>query len=188
MGQVKPLRRPPTIGGVPVAEVFDRHHADVYRYLARRVPADVAEDLASETFVQAVARGETFDPERGVLRGWIFGIASNLLSRHHREEVRAYRAWARTGVDPLVTAGDETDRAIDRVHSQSRRPALVTALADLSDGDRDVLLLVAHAGLTYAEVAQALDLPVGTVRSRLNRARRIVRAALDDTKGSHDDH
>ena len=66
--------------------------------------------------------------------------------------------------------------------------ALVTALADLSDGDRDVLLLVAHAGLTYAEVAQALDLPVGTVRSRLNRARRIVRAALDDTKGTHDDH
>ena len=170
MGQVKALRRSPSIGGVPIDEVFDRHHADVYRYLARRVPADVAEDLASETFVQAVTRGHTFDPERGALREWIFGIASNLLSRHHREEVRAYRAWARTGVDPLVTAGDETDRAIDRVDSQSRGPALVTALADLSDGDRDVLLLVAHAGLTYAEVAQALDLPVGTVRSRLNRA------------------
>ncbi|MHA7126181.1 RNA polymerase sigma factor [Janibacter indicus] len=88
----------------------------------------------------------------------------------------------------MSRSGDETDRAIDRVDSQSRGPALVTALADLSDGDRDVLLLVAHAGLTYAEVAQALDLPVGTVRSRLNRARRIVRAALDDTKGSHDDH
>ena len=103
MGQVTALRQPPNIGGVPAAEVFDRHHADVYRYLARRVPADIADDLASETFVQAVTRAYTFDPERGVLRGWIFGIASNLLSRHHREEVRAYRAWARTGVDPLTT-------------------------------------------------------------------------------------
>ena len=58
----------------------------------------------------------------------------------------------------------------------------------LRDEERDVLLLVAHAQMSYGEVAQALDLPVGTVRSRLNRARRIVRAALDDTKGSHDDH
>lgn len=172
MGQVTALRQPPNIGGVPAAEVFDRHHADVYRYLARRVPADIADDLASETFVQAVTRAYTFDPERGVLRGWIFGIASNLLSRHHRDEVRAYRAWARTGADPHVTGADETDRVIDRVDSQSRQPALAAA----------------HAELTYAEVALALDLPVGTVRSRLNRARRIVRVALDDTRGTHDDH
>lgn len=180
MGGVRTLRRPvEAIGGVPVAEVFDRHYADVYRYLARRVAAPVAEDLASETFVQAVTKGETFDPERGVLRGWIFGIATHLLSRHHRDEERAYRAYARTGVDPVTGFEDETDRVIDRVDSQSRRGALVTALADLSAGDRDVLLLVAHAGLSYGEVAQALDLPVGTVRSRLHRARRAVRAALE---------
>lgn len=187
MGQVRPLDSA-TIGGVPIAEVFDRHHADVYRYLARRVPAPVAEDLASETFVQAVSRAHTFDPDRGVVRGWIFGIASHLLARHHRDEVRAYRAWARTGIDPLTDAGAETDRAIARVDSQSRTGALVTALADLADGDRDVLLLVAHAELTYGEVAQALDLPVGTVRSRLHRARRAVRAALesdDERKGTN---
>ena len=164
MGQVRALRRPPSIGGVPIDEVFDRHHADVYRYLARRVPVDVAEDLASETFVQAVARGHTFDPERGVLRGWIFGIASNLLSRHHREEVRAYRAGARTGVDPLASPDDETDRAIDRVDSQSSRPALVTALADLADGDRDVLLLVAHAepGKPYPSDGVTFERSAGT--------------------------
>ena len=56
MGQVTTLRQPPNIVGVPAAEVFDRHHADVYRYLARRVPADIADDLASETFVRALER------------------------------------------------------------------------------------------------------------------------------------
>lgn len=187
MGRVRELEPPVAIAGVPLAEVFDRHYADVYRYLARRVPVAVAEDLASETFVQAATRAATFDPGRGVLRGWIFGIATHLLSRHYREEERAYRAYARTGVDPVTDAGAETDRAIDRVDSQSHRPALLTALADLSEGDRDVLLLIAHAQLSYAEVAQALDLPVGTVRSRLNRARRSVRAALesDQSKGTN---
>lgn len=86
-------------------------------------------------------------------------IASNLLPRHHRDEERAYRAYARTGIDPLTDAGHETERAIARVDSRSRRAALVGALADLSAGDRDVLLLVAHAELTYAEIADALDLP-----------------------------
>lgn len=180
MGQVRVMDPPVEIGGVPLAEVFDRNYADVDRYLARRVPTAVAEDLASEVFVQAAPRAHTFDPDRGVLRGWIFGIATHQLSRHYREEERAYRAYARTGVDPVTDAGAETDRAIDRVDSQSHRPVLLTALADLADGDRDVLLLVAHAQLTYAEVAHALDLPVGTVRSRLNRARRLVRAALEN--------
>lgn len=178
MGRVRTLDAP-TIGGVAIADVFERNYADVYRYLARRVPADVAEDIVSETFVQAVSRAETFDAERGVVRGWIFGIASHLLSRHHRDEERAYRAYARTGIDPVTDAGAEADRVIDRVDSQSQHVALVSALADLSSGDRDVLLLVAHAELTYGEVAQALDLPVGTVRSRLHRARRAVRSALE---------
>lgn len=187
MGRVRTVDPPVEIAGVPLAEVFDRNYADVYRYLARRVPVTVAEDLASEVFVQAASRAKTFDPERGGLRGWIFGIATHQLSRHYREEERAYRAYARTGVDPVTDAGAETDRAIERVDSQSHRPALLTALADLSDGDRDVLLLIAHAQLSYAEVAQALEIPVGTVRSRLNRARRSVRTALenDQTKGTN---
>ena len=102
MGQVKTLRPPPTIGGVSIDEVFDRHHADVYRYLARRVPADVAEDLASETFVRALEHGDRFDPTKGGHRAWLFGIATNLLAKHRRSEVRGYRAHARLGADPLV--------------------------------------------------------------------------------------
>lgn len=171
------------VGDATLEEVFDRHYPEVYRYLARRVPAAVAEDLASETFVQVVARRSGFDPERGVIRGWVFGIATHLLSHHYRDEERAYRAYARTGADPVL-GGDPVDRAVERVDAQSSRSALVSALADLAPRDRDVLLLVAHAELTYAEVAQALDIPVGTVRSHLNRARKSVRAALESTEQS----
>lgn len=121
MGRVRTVDPPVEIAGVALAEVFDRNYADVYRYLARRVPAAVAEDLASEVFVQAAIRAKSFDPERGGLRGWIFGIATHQLSHHYREEERAYRAYARTGVDPVTDAGAETDRAIDRVDSQSHR-------------------------------------------------------------------
>ena len=91
--------------------------------------------------------------------------------------MRALRALARTGHDPLAASWSEswaehTDSRID-----AQRP-LATALAALTAGDRHVLLLVAWADLTYQEVAEALDIPVGTVRSRLNRARRKVRTAL----------
>lgn len=98
--------------------------------------------------------------------------------------MRAYRAWARTGVDP-VTTGDETEHVDARVDAGRRASGLPSALASMTDGDRDVLLLVALAELSYPEVAQALDIPVGTVRSRLHRARRDLRAALstDDPKG-----
>ncbi len=176
---------PPLALGVdPLAAVFERHYAEVYRYLARRVPRAVAEDLASETFAQAAARPGGFDPARGSARAWVFGIATHLLSRHHRDEVRAYRAWARTGVDP-VTTGDETEHVDARVDAGRRASGLPSALASMTDGDRDVLLLVALAELSYPEVAQALDIPVGTVRSRLHRARRDLRTALstDDPKG-----
>lgn len=128
---MRPARRtrPALVGGIPLEDVFERHYPDVYRYLARRVPAAVAEDLASETFVQVAARSHTYDPAKGVLRAWIFGIASNLLA--------------------------------GRVDSQALRRALVEALADLSDADRDVLLLVVLADLSPSEVATALDLPAG---------------------------
>lgn len=129
MAKVKVLPRPGRmVSGEPLEEVFDRHYADVYRYLARRVPVAVAEDLASETFAQVAAKGNPFDPRRGVLRGWIFGIASNLLSRHHRDEERAYRAYARTaewGDGPgsalrSLTFATRPDRAGGRQHRAVR--------------------------------------------------------------------
>lgn len=160
-------------------DAFDRHYRDIYGYLARRIDMHTAEDLASETFARALESRSRFDPTKGGERAWLFGIATNLLSKHRRSEVRGYRACARLGADPL-RQGRDVEELVERVDAQARGRALAGALADLRAEERDVLLLVAHADMTYGEVAQTLDLPVGTVRSRLHRARTAVRAALSD--------
>jgi RNA polymerase sigma-70 factor (ECF subfamily) len=98
------------------------------------------------------------------------------MRRHRRDEVRGYRAMAR--LEPAETVANHDDRVVGRVNAERLRGALAAALAGLSAGDRDVLLLIALAGLTYEQVADALDISYGTVCSRLNRARRKVRAAL----------
>ena len=159
------------------AEVYNRHAAVIHRYLLRRLGAEVAEDLTADTFTAAFRSRSRFDAtQAATARPWLYGIASNLAARHRRHEVRGLRALARTGIDPV--AHSWVEQADQRLVAQASNRPLAQALADLSAGDRDVLLLVAWADLTYAEVAQALQLPVGTVRSRLNRARRKVRAAL----------
>jgi RNA polymerase sigma factor (sigma-70 family) len=89
--------------------------------------------------------------------------------------VRFLRAIARTGIDPAAEPVDQ--RATDRVAAEATRRGLAAALADLPAGDRDVLLLTA-SGFGYAQTAQALSIPIGTVSSRLARARRKVREAL----------
>lgn len=88
------------------------------------------------------------------------------------------RAFARTGHDPVLEG--HADLVAEQVSARALHRELAAALAQLSSGDRDVLLLVAWAYLSYEEVAAALRIPVGTVRSRLNRARRRTKAALGD--------
>lgn len=146
-------------------ELFELHFDAIYGYLARRVGPDLARDLASETFTRALAARKRFDPVRGEPRAWLHGIAHNLLRRHYRDEERRLRALARLGVREEGGPAEE--------------PRLAEALGRLSPEERDVLLLFAWADLAYAEIAAALELPVGTVRSRLHRARAHVRAALD---------
>ncbi len=102
----------------------------------------------------------------------------HVTSRHRQAEVRLYRALARVGVDPAVES--PADEVVARVAATGQRRALAAALARLKAADRDTLLLVDWAELTYDQAALALDVPVGTVRSRLNRARRKIREALDD--------
>lgn len=105
----------------------------------------------------------------------MFGIAAKLIGRHRREEVRALRLLARSGHDPVAETW--TDSADDRVVAQAASRPLARALARLTEGDLHALLLAAWADFTYQEIAEALDIPVGTVRSRLHRARRKMRAA-----------
>jgi RNA polymerase sigma-70 factor (ECF subfamily) len=166
------------------AAVYDRYFTEIYRYVAGRVGPDVADDLAAETFADAFRKRAEFRPARGALRPWLYGIATNLVARHRRVEARRLSALSRaassTADGPAADAGDLQDRAAARVSAQQLRKPLARALAQLPDGDRDVLLLVSLADLSYEEVAAALGIPAGTVGSRLNRARRKVRAALKD--------
>ncbi|MDX2605200.1 sigma-70 family RNA polymerase sigma factor [Streptomyces caniscabiei] len=159
------------------ARLYDRHAPDIHRYVARRLGDSMADDITADTFLTAFRIRARYDRAHPNARPWLYGIAGNLIGRHRRTEVRALKALARTGHDPVAASWSETwvERTDSRVAAQG---PLAGALAALSAGDRHVLLLVAWADLGYQEVAQALDIPVGTVRSRLNRARRKVRAAL----------
>jgi RNA polymerase sigma factor (sigma-70 family) len=161
--------------GQAFVALFDRHFDVVQRYLRRRLPAAIADDLAAETFTVAFDARARYDLARPDARPWLFGIATNLLRRHRRSELRELHALARSGVpsDP-GTAGD----AERRLDAQAAGPLLAEALASLEVRDRDALLLFAWGELGYEEIAGALEVPVGTVRSRLHRARRIVRTRL----------
>jgi RNA polymerase sigma factor (sigma-70 family) len=162
------------------AILYDRHAAVLHRYAARRLGQDAADDIVADTFLIAFRKRARFEPRASPdARPWLYGIAANLISKHTRSEVRMLRAYARTGADPVLTRQATLDDALARVDSASARRELARALATLAQGDREVLLLVAWADLSYAEVATALGIPLGTVRSRLNRARTKVRAALN---------
>jgi RNA polymerase sigma-70 factor (ECF subfamily) len=158
------------------AAIFDRYFSQIHHYVARRVGGKVADDLAAEVFVVAFAQRQRYDLARDCARPWLYGIATNLVGTHRRQEQRRYRALAKTEAR-LVSPSDE-DLVADRVSASAAGPALAAALATLDGGDRDVLLLVSLADLSYQEVAGALGIPYGTVCSRLNRARRRLRESL----------
>ncbi|HYQ63223.1 RNA polymerase sigma factor [Actinophytocola sp.] len=170
----------PYLGGpepaVEFGRLFDAYARPLHRYLARRVGTENAHDLVSETFLVALNQRHSYDPRRGAVRSWLYGIATNLLRRQVRQEVRGLQAAARSaGHGPGDEASHET-RVADRLDAAAMAARLAGAVAALSDGDRDVLLLTSWAGLDSTEVADALDIPVGTVRSRLHRVRKWLRA------------
>ncbi|MFI6927925.1 RNA polymerase sigma factor [Nonomuraea spiralis] len=157
--------------------VHDRYHRDIYLYVAGRLDTQIAEDITAETFLLAFDRRDRFDPGHESMRPWLFGIATNLIARHRRKEMRHYRALARLAPEPLAEGHE--NRVVASVAAQRMRPYLAKALAALSDGERDVLLLVALGQLNYDEVADALGIATGTVGSRLSRARSKILAIVD---------
>lgn len=165
------------VAPAPLSSCFDLYARGIHRYLASRPGAQVAEDLVSETFLAALRNRDTFDPVRGTPQAWLFGIATNLLRKHHRSEVRHLAATTRH----LGQAGDDVpadDGAEGRLDAAAAVKRLVPDLLRLGGLDRDILLLNAWAGLTLVEIAAALNMPAGTVRSRLHRLRRDLRAAI----------
>lgn len=157
--------------------IFDRHYDRIAVYVRRRVASDVGDELAAQTFLVAFEQRGRYDRQYRSALPWLYGIATNLLRRHHRTESRRWKAYAThgAGAPPAVDTTDLDARADAAVAG----PALARSLARLGRADRDTLLLFAWADLTYPEIAAALSIPVGTVRSRINRARRQLSADLD---------
>jgi RNA polymerase sigma-70 factor (ECF subfamily) len=155
--------------------VFDRHYDSIFKYLARRVGPDVGGELASEVFTVAFAQRHRFHDDVDDARPWLYGIAANLARRQARTWKRSRRARQRSTGGNVIWLDPAPE---DRIDAERLRAVLIDAVSQLRSSEREVLLLHALTDLSYREVAQALAIPIGTVRSRLARARRQVRGIL----------
>lgn len=161
------------------AVIFDRYADDIHRYIARRLGSDTADDLMAETFVTAFQRRRRYDLSHAHARPWLYGIATNLIGRHRRAEARRLRALSRmAALSPDQENTGPEDAVTEQLGAGGTPGTLAGALAELPARYRDVLLVIAWGELDYEEAAQALGVPVGTVRSRLHRARTRLRRAL----------
>jgi RNA polymerase sigma factor (sigma-70 family) len=161
-------------------EIFRRHYASVAAYASRRLGTRDGEDIAANAFIIAFERRSRFDTRYPSAKPWLLGITANLVRHHLRDERVHAAALTRSPVDAPAAIDDDPDR-------------LAAALLSLSEDDRETFLLVALGEITYEEAAAALGIPVGTVRSRLHRARRAMRerlhdvAAISSTEGQRND-
>jgi RNA polymerase sigma factor (sigma-70 family) len=160
------------------AELFERYARDVGRFAARAVGSDAAEDVLSETFLVAYRRRGSYDHGVGSARPWLFGIAAKLIQKHRAEQAAHWRSYA-----AAVGAHEESDdgaihAAGDRADAGAMLRALAPAIGQLAARDRETLMLYAWGDLTYDEIGRALGVPIGTVRSRLNRVRRRLTNAV----------
>jgi RNA polymerase sigma factor (sigma-70 family) len=159
--------------GLPAAfeALVPEHGRALHGYLARRAPA-AADDLLSEVWLAAFAGRGRYDPGLGSVRGWLFGVARNVMLAHLRQSAPV----ARHGPEPL---DDVWDAVVARLDAAAVAPRLQAALASLPPVERELLLLVAWEQLSPAEAAQVVGVPAGTARSRLHRARTRMRDQLE---------
>jgi RNA polymerase sigma-70 factor (ECF subfamily) len=171
--------------GEPVmfAAIFDRHSGEILRYAHARLGADLAEDVTAETFLAAFRHRGRYDTAHADARPWLYGIAIREIGKHKRAETRRLRAL-RSAPQDVITA-DFSGRSAERVAAQRLRPRLVAALTGLRRQDRELLLLVAWAGLSYEEAAAATGATVSAVKSRLHRIRKRTREALGEVNPMH---
>lgn len=161
---------------------FRENFAAVYRFIARRVGTDLAEDLAAEAFAIAYRRRASYKPALGSMRSWLLGIATNLVRTHWRAEQQLLDLDARLVPSSHGLSGEAqfSDAADQRVTAAALAPRIAGALAALSPDQREVLLLHAWAEFNHEEIASALRIAPGTARSRLSRARAALRAQLGE--------
>jgi RNA polymerase sigma-70 factor (ECF subfamily) len=161
---------------VDIEGLFAAYGEQLLRYCRGRLAQADAEDVVAQTFL--IAQRRRLDQPAGLPgRAWLFGIVTNVLREHRRAEVRRLRVMSRAGVgdQPEAELADEVAERID--DSAALRPVLA-AMAGLPVKQREVLLLYAVAELSYEEIAVALRMPLGSVRSALHRARAKIRAAV----------
>src|SRR5699024_7548185 len=145
----------------------------ILRYLRGRLSADVAEDAAHEVFLRAFRQRADYEPRFPTARPWLYGIAANVIADHHRNETRRLRALERHA---QALPRDSVPPHLDTPQLSCE---LAAALRRLSLGDREALLLTVWGELSYEEAAAALGVAIGTIRSRISRARAFLRAELE---------
>ena len=164
-------------------ELYKRHSVHVFRYISSRLGRDCAEDVSSDTFLVAFERRGSFKPEAVNALPWLLGIATQLIRRRRREEAASWRltdAISGLGGDGTVHSGhDPSDDSDARLEASLALKSIAGSIARLRRGDRDVLTLAAWSELDSSGIAEALGIPEGTVRSRLHRCRRILKAHLE---------
>ncbi len=160
------------------AAVFDRHYDAIHRFLSTRV-GPRAEDVTAEVFKVAFQQRDRYDPSFPSARPWLFGVAARLAKQQHREEARTDELVSRMGSEPRH--GD--DPGPERLAELAPSSPVAAAVLQLPPRDREPLLLHAWDDLSYEEVAHALDVPLGTVRSRIHRARQHLRSRLTTEPG-----
>ncbi len=168
---VRSLEDPEAFG-----EIFDRHAPTLLRYLVRRVGRTTGEALLGDLFQTAFEARPRFDPTHTSARPWLYGIASNLLLKHHRTEGRRLRATARLASEPRSARDGE--RVLETADARLTLERVADAIEELAPADREVLLLFAWEELSYKQISEAQGVPVGTVRSRLHRARASLREQI----------
>ncbi|MDE3134894.1 MAG: RNA polymerase sigma factor [Acidobacteriota bacterium] len=159
------------------AAVFDRHFAFVHRYIARRAGRERADDLAAQTFTVAFSHRGRYRDDLGTARPWLLGIATNLIRAANRGDQRVTSIVERLGSEAAASASAASPAGASSASEADDR--LRDALATLQPDQREALLLHALGELTYLEIADALAIPVGTVRSRISRACAALRAELE---------
>ncbi|MDA0632330.1 RNA polymerase sigma factor [Nonomuraea sp. MCN248] len=157
-------------------QLYDEFARSVYGY-ALRLTGDwsTAEDVMSLTFLEAWRLRERVDHDGGSLRPWLLGIATNVARNTRRASRRYHDALAR--LPPGDDASDFADELVERMDDKERVTALRRAYGSLRRPEQEVIALVAGSGLSYAEAAEALGTSVGTVKSRLSRARKKLKRA-----------
>ena len=164
-----------------MAELFGRYADPVYNFCFRRVASwSLAEDVMSQAFLEVWRVRERAVAYDGSLMPWLFTVTENVCRNATRGARRQNALAGRLQLVRFEDAEDHADGVARRLDEERRMSELLVAVDRLGRKDRQILMLIAWDGLSYLQVAQALDIPVGTVRSRLSRARKRVAALMGE--------